>query len=71
MNATKTIDISGVMFASAVFPTAEDKALWQSLTPEQRLAIVRRDEQAGFDSGVADQASMAEILAEARRDTQP
>lgn len=71
MSATKTVDISHIRFSSTVFPTAGDKALWESLTPQQQLAILRRDEQAGFDSGVADQASMAEILAEARRDPEP
>lgn len=71
MSATKTVEISHIRFSSTVFPTAEDKALWESLTAEQQLAVLRRDEQAGFDSGVADHASMAEILAEARRDPQP
>jgi hypothetical protein len=71
MSATKTEDISHIRFSSTVFPTAEDKVLWESLTPEQRLAVLRRDEQAGFESGATDHASMAEILAEARRDPQP
>jgi hypothetical protein len=68
MNVTKTLDISGIRFTSSVFPTPEDRALWESLTPEQRLALVRQDEQGGFDSGVAERSSMAEILTEARRD---
>lgn len=65
MSQTRTLDTK---FTSSVFPTAEDRAFWGSLTLEQRLALVRQDEQDGFDSGVAERSSMAEILAEARRD---
>ena len=64
MSDAKPVDISGVEFSSTVFPTPEDRALWESLTPAQRLAIVERDEEAGFRSGVAANASMREILTE-------
>ena len=64
MSDTKTVDISGIRFSSTVFPTAEDQALWDSLTPEQRLAILVRDEEEGFRSGVAKTSSAQEILAE-------
>lgn len=64
----KTVEISHIRFSSTVLPSAEDKALWENLTPEQQLVVLRRDEQAGFESGIADHASMAQILAEARRD---
>ncbi len=47
------VDISRIKFASSVFPTPEDRALWESLTPAERLAIVERDEEAGFRSGAA------------------
>jgi hypothetical protein len=60
------VDISRIKFASSVFPTPEDRALWESLTPAQRLAIVERDEEAGFRSGVAQNASLQEMLAEIR-----
>jgi hypothetical protein len=63
------VDISGLKFASTAFPTPEDKALWESLTPAQRLAIIERDEEAGFRSGVARNVSMSEILAEVRAET--
>jgi len=53
-------------FASRVFPTAEDRQLWERLTPAERLAIIERDEEAGFRSGTARDASLAEILAEVR-----
>jgi len=69
MSDAKTVNISGIKFSSTAFPTPADKALWESLTPTQRLAIVERDEQAGFRSGVARNASMQEILAELRAET--
>jgi hypothetical protein len=62
----KTIDVSHVTFASTAFPTPEDKALWKSLTPAERLAVIERDEEAGFKSGVASNVSLREILAEVR-----
>jgi hypothetical protein len=66
MSAAKELDISAVKFASSAFPTPEDRALWESLTPAQRLAVVERDEEAGFRSGVAQNASLREMLAEIR-----
>jgi hypothetical protein len=69
MSEAKTIDISGIEFSSTVFPSPEDRALWESLTPAQRLAIIERDEEEGFRSGVARNASMREILAEVQAET--
>jgi hypothetical protein len=66
MSDAKELDISAIKFASSVFPTREDRALWDSLTPAQRLAIVERDEEAGFKSGVAQKASLHDMLAEIR-----
>jgi hypothetical protein len=66
MSDAKELDISAIKFASSAFPTREDKALWEILTPAQRLAIVERDEEAGFRSGVAEKASLQEMLAEIR-----
>jgi hypothetical protein len=64
-----TIDISRIVFSSTVFPTTEDRALWERLDAAQRLAVLRRDEQAGFESGVAENTSMEEVLHSARRGT--
>ena len=64
MSDTKAVDISGIRFSSTAFPTAEDQVLWDSLTYEQRLAILVRDEEEGFRSGVAKASSAQEILAE-------
>lgn len=62
----KIVDISGVKFASTVFPTPEDMALWDSLTPEQRKAVEVRDEEEGHHSGVTEPRSMDELIAEAK-----
>lgn len=62
MNNVESVDISGIKFSSTTFPTPEDRALWESLTPAQRLAIVERDEDAGFQRGVAPNGSMREVL---------
>jgi hypothetical protein len=64
MSDTKELDISAIKFASTAFPTREDRALWESLTPAERLAVVEHDEDAGFKSGVAGNASLREIFAE-------
>jgi hypothetical protein len=69
MSDTKTIDVSNVAFASTAFPTPEDRALWESLSPAERLAVIERDEESGFKSGVARKASLREILAEVRAET--
>jgi len=62
--------IAKIKFTSTVFPTPADQALWNSLTPAQRLAVLERDEEAGFCSGVARKATMEEILAEARAESE-
>lgn len=66
MSDTETIDISWVKFSSTVFPTAEDMKRWESLTPEQRKAVERRDIEEGRARGLAEPCSMAEIMAEAK-----
>ena len=50
---TKT-DISKITFTSKAFPTADDMALWDSLSPDEKLAVIERDEEAGFQSGVVE-----------------
>ncbi|ESQ75139.1 hypothetical protein ABAC402_10750 [Asticcacaulis sp. AC402] len=42
-------------------------ALWQSLSPAQQFEVIARDEEAGFQSGIAPQETMAERLARVRR----
>ena len=66
MSDIETIDISHVKFTSTVFPTDEDMKLWNSLTPEQRKAVEPRDEEQGYQSGLAEPCTMSEIIAEAK-----
>ncbi len=62
----KTRDINGLRFSSIAQPTADDIALWDSLSDEERATIIERDEQAAFESGVAEEASLRDIVSEAR-----
>jgi hypothetical protein len=66
MSDTKTKDISKVKFNSTVFPTDPDMKLWERLTPEQRKAVEVRDEEEAYNSGIAEQRSMQELIAEAK-----
>jgi hypothetical protein len=70
MTDAKTIEVLDIAFTSTVFPSPEDRARWEGLTPAERLAVIERDEEAGFRSGVARHASMHEILAEVRTETE-
>ena len=66
MSEVKTVDLSKLSFSSTVFPTDEDKELWKSLNDEQRRALIEGSEQAGFDSGIAENTSLQALLDEAR-----
>ena len=66
MSDIETVDISGIKFTSTVFPTPEDMGLWESLTHEQRKAVEFRDEEEGYNSGVAEPKTMDELIAEAK-----
>ena len=66
MSDVEAVDISGIKFSSTVFPTPEDMKLWESLTPEQRKAVEIRDEEEGYQSGLAEPCSMQELIAEAK-----
>lgn len=68
MSETKTIDMSHIHFSSTVFPTAEDMRLWDSLSPEEQRAVVRRDLDRAEASGVAPAETMAEVMVRARAD---
>lgn len=66
MSKIETVDISKIKFSSTVFPTPEDMAVWESLTPEQRKAVEMREIQEGKASGLAEPCTMADIIAEAK-----
>ncbi len=59
-------DIPDLKFSSTVVPAKDDIAQWESLSDDERLAIIERDEQAAADSGIAGKTSLAQILAEVR-----
>lgn len=69
MSKIEDIDISGISFSSTVCPTAEDRAIWASLSDAQRHAILLRDEEKAFESGLAEKTSKQELLDEVRRET--
>ena len=69
MGTIKTVDISEVSFSSTVFPTDADKALWESLSDEQRQALIAQSEQSALESGIADNVSLQELLSESRAES--
>ena len=53
-------------FQSTVFPTAKDIKLWESLSPEQRRAIIARELDEAEKSGVAEDVSIDDLIARVR-----
>lgn len=64
MSDTDTMDISSINFSSTVFPTDEDMAVWNSLTPEQQRAIIMRKVEKGLSGAPTSKASKSELMAE-------
>lgn len=50
MNKIKAIEIKNLKLSSTVFPTAEDLALWHSLSEDKRFVIIERDEEEAYQS---------------------
>ena len=67
MSETKTIDVSHIRFTSTVFPTEEDMRLWDSLSAEERRAVVRRDLDEAEASGVAEPETIGQVIERVRR----
>lgn len=65
MSDTK-IDTAEMRFASRAFPTREEMVRWNALSPEEQRAIIERDEEAGFQSGIAAHESLEDRLARVR-----
>lgn len=59
-------DIDHIKISSFAAPTAEDIAVFESLTDAQRAELIRREVQRGIDSGVSDK-TMADVWSEALR----
>ena len=68
MSTAKTVNVSHIRFTSTVYPTAQDIALWESLTAEEKRAVIQRELDEAEASGLAPKQSMAEIIAKARAD---
>lgn len=64
MSHTDTIDVSRIKFTSTVYPTDEDMALWESLSPAEQHAVIMRDVATGLKGSPASKASKAEIMGE-------
>lgn len=62
----QTDQVPSQRFTSQAFPTAEDMKLWESLDAATQRAITIRDEQEGFESGVAPVETLEERLARVR-----
>ncbi len=68
MSETKHIDISQFRFSSDAVtnPTQADLDLWNSLTDEEKKAVILAEMDKAEKEGLAPKRSMAEIIAEAR-----
>ena len=66
MGEQKTTDISQIRFSSTVYPSADDIALWESLSPEAQAALIKRDLDEAEQSGEALSATMEELIARVR-----
>lgn len=66
MTHVKDITLPDLSISSSVFPTAEDKAMWTGLSDDQRHAIILHDEQSGFESGIASNSDLQDLLTEVR-----
>jgi len=66
MSDTQTIDVSHIRLRSLAAPSEADLKLWNSLTEEEREAVLLHELDEADASGLAPKQSMAEIIAEAR-----
>ena len=60
------MDTPDIHFSSTMFLTADDMALWDSLSPEEQRSIIARDEETGFQSGPAPKEPLSKRLARVR-----
>lgn len=71
MSDTASRDAGSVRFASTVFPTGEDMATWEKLSPAEKRAIIARDLDAGEASGLAEPEPVEQVLRRVRAVTKP
>ena len=53
-------------FSSTAYPSDADMALWNSLSIEEQKALMVKDEEEGFRSGIASGESLKERLKRVR-----
>lgn len=66
MSEQRTTDVSGIGLRSPAFPTAADRALWDSLSPEEQRAVISLELDEAEKSGPAESASTGELIARVR-----
>jgi predicted Fe-S protein YdhL (DUF1289 family) len=64
------MEVSQIRFASTVFPTGEDMNLWNSLTPEEQRAVIRRDLDEAEAGGIAEPESAEAVIRRMRAELQ-
>ena len=67
MSDTDTIDVSHVNFSSTVMPSAEDIALWESLSEAEQEAVIDRELAEAEASGIAKPEAMADRIERVRK----
>lgn len=67
MRSTEAIDISHIRFTSAAEPTVEDMKLWDTLSYDEKIAVIDRDLAEAEASGVAEPETMAERIERVRK----
>jgi hypothetical protein len=66
MSKADTIDATKTDVTPSVFPTDEDMAVWQKLTPAQQRDAIMRKVEKGLAGSAANKATKDEIMAELR-----
>jgi hypothetical protein len=69
MSRANALGVSGVASSSIVYSTNEHRALWESLSAEQRRALIVQSEQSAFESGFSNKISLQELLSETRAES--
>lgn len=67
MSDVETLDGSRAVFSSSVAPSAEDLKLWDSLTEDEKAAVIDRELAHSEASGVATLETMASRIERVRK----
>ena len=66
MSGQETKEVSGARLESPAWPTAADRALWDSLSPEEQRALIALELEEAEKSEPAESASMDDLIARVR-----